>query len=142
MALFTRPISESSPQPTASSSTSTVVSKPQEDFATYLALTQTQNLRFSNHAQKRLQSRQIDLNAEDLVRLSQAVDKAAQRGGRESLVLVDDLAFLVNVRDRVVITAIDPEHRGEGVFTQVDSVVLCRSVCLTDKEHCGKKGLT
>jgi flagellar operon protein len=123
MAFFTRPISESSPQPTASSSTSTVVSKPQEDFATYLALAQTQNLRFSNHAQKRLQSRQIDLNAEDLVRLSQAVDKAAQRGGRESLVLVDDLAFLVNVRDRVVITAIDPEHRGEGVFTQVDSVV-------------------
>ena len=123
MALSTRPISESSPQPTSVPSTSTGVLKPQADFAAYLALAQTQNLRFSNHAQKRLQSRQIDLSVEDLARLSQAVEKAAQRGGRESLVLVDDLAFLVNVRDRVVITAIDPQHRGEGVFTQVDSVV-------------------
>src|SRR5690606_1845937 len=81
MALSTRPISESSPQPTSVSSTSTGVLKPQEDFAAHLAFAQTQNLRFSNHAQKRLQSRQIDLSVEDLARLSQAVEKAAQRGG-------------------------------------------------------------
>jgi len=117
-----RPLSESSnglsPAP---ASTARVSSAPQGDFAAQLA--QMQDLRFSNHAQKRLQTRQIALTPEDVLRLSQAVDKAAQRGGRESLVLVDDLAFLVNVQERVVITAIDPKHRGEGVFTQVDSVV-------------------
>jgi len=117
MSLSARPVSESLNSTTPASRAPEACNG--EDFAAYLA----QNLRFSNHAQKRLQSRQIDLSPDDLLRLSQAVEKAAQRGGRESLVLVDDLAFLVNVRERVVITAIDPEHRGEGVFTQVDSVV-------------------
>ncbi|WP_054520569.1 TIGR02530 family flagellar biosynthesis protein [Thermanaerothrix daxensis] len=118
MSLSARPVSESLNHSTTPASRAPEACNG-EDFAVCLA----QNLRFSNHAQKRLQSRQIDLSPDDLLRLSQAVEKAAQRGGRESLVLVDDLAFLVNVRERVVITAIDPEHRGEGVFTQVDSVV-------------------
>ncbi len=118
MSLSARPVSESLNHSTTSASRAPEACNG-EDFAACL----TQNLRFSNHAQKRLQSRQIDLSPDDLLRLSQAVEKAAQRGGRETLVLVDDLAFLVNVRERVVITAIDPEHRGEGVFTQVDSVV-------------------
>ncbi|WP_299026666.1 hypothetical protein [uncultured Thermanaerothrix sp.] len=118
MSLSAKPVFES-PTRSATPALHTPEASNGEDFATCLV----RNLRFSNHAQKRLQSRQIDLSPDDLLRLSQAVEKAAQRGGRESLVLVDDLAFLVNVRERVVITAIDPAHRGEGVFTQVDSVV-------------------
>jgi len=47
-----------------------------------------------------------------------------KRGGKESLVLMDDLAFIVNVRQRLVVTALDARERGEGVFTQIDSVVL------------------
>jgi flagellar operon protein len=82
-----------------------------------------QGLRFSNHAQKRLQSRQIELSDDGLVRLSGAVDKAEKRGGKESLVLVDDMAFIVNVKERLVVTALDSQSRGEGVFTQIDSVV-------------------
>jgi len=39
-------------------------------------------------------------------------------------VLMDDLAFIVNVRDRLVVTAVDLEKRGQGVFTQIDSVVI------------------
>lgn len=87
------------------------------------ALEQAQ-LRFSNHAQKRLETRGIALNDDGLARLAQAVDRAAQRGGKESLVLMDDLAFIVNVRNRLVVTAMDQNARGEGVFTQIDSVVL------------------
>jgi flagellar operon protein len=93
-------------------------------FADFLAQTQnTQQIRFSNHAQKRLEVRNINLNDEGLNRLSKAVDKADQRGGRESLVMMDDLAFIVNVKQRLVVTAIDAQSRGEGVFTQIDSVV-------------------
>jgi flagellar operon protein len=87
------------------------------------ALEQAQ-LRFSNHAQKRLETRGIALNDDGLARLAQAVDRAAQRGGKESLVLMDDLAFIVNVKNRLVVTAMDQQARGEGVFTQIDSVVL------------------
>ena len=86
-------------------------------------LTQTQQLRFSNHAQKRLDTRQITLSDDGLKRLTSAVEKAEKRGGKESLVMVDDLAFIVNVKDRLVVTAIDAQSRGDGVFTQIDSVV-------------------
>ena len=81
-------------------------------------------MRFSSHAQKRLEKREIALNDEGLARLAQAVDKVEKRGGRESLVLMDGLAFIVNVQERLVVTALDQESRKEGVFTQIDSVVL------------------
>jgi flagellar operon protein len=82
------------------------------------------NLRFSNHAQKRLQTREICLSDDGLARLAEAVGKAEQRGGRESLVLMDELAFIVNVKERLVVTAMNAQKRGAGVFTQIDSVVL------------------
>ncbi len=86
-------------------------------------LENVQGVRFSNHALKRLQSREINLNSDNVNRLSDAIDKAEKRGGKSSLVMVDDLAFVVNVRDRTVVTALDTNQRGEGVFTQIDSVV-------------------
>ena len=105
--------------------TNVPVQRPQDsgkqDFAEALARA---NLTFSNHAQKRLESRKITLAEDGLARLALAVDKAQQRGGQESLVLMDDLAFIVNVPDRKVVTALDTNKRGEGVFTRIDSVVL------------------
>ena len=86
-------------------------------------LENVQRVRFSNHAQSRMQSRDINLNSENVNRLSDAIDKAEKRGGKSSLVMVDDLAFIVNVQSRTVVTALDKDQRGEGVFTQIDSVV-------------------
>lgn len=94
-------------------------------FADTLAQkTEDHSIRFSNHAQKRLQSRDIQLNDAGLERLAKAVEKVDKRGGRDSLVLMDEMAFIVNVKDRLVVTALDARERGEGVFTQIDSVVL------------------
>ena len=94
---------------------------PGPNFADTLA--SVQNLRFSNHAQKRLQVRNINLDNDGIARLAGAVDKAEKRGGKESLVMVDNLAFIVNVKERLVVTALDENSRGDGVFTQIDSVV-------------------
>lgn len=91
------------------------------DFAKTLA--EVQGIRFSNHAQQRLQSREIQLTDDGVHRLSNAVEKAEKRGGKSSLVLMDDLAFIVNVRERLVVTAMETAARGEGVFTQIDTVV-------------------
>jgi flagellar operon protein len=91
------------------------------NFADTLA--QVEGLRFSNHAQKRLDDRAINLPEDGLQRLNEAVEKAKARGGKESLILMDDLAFIVNVKDRVVVTTMDAKQRGQGVFTQIDSVV-------------------
>lgn len=81
-------------------------------------------LRFSAHAQRRLWAHDIHLDENDLARLAQAVDRAQSKGGRESLILLDDLAFIVSVPNRLVVTAIGPERRKEGVFTHIDTVVL------------------
>jgi flagellar operon protein len=81
------------------------------------------NVKFSNHAQKRLETRSIEMDESSMNRLSSAVDKAQAHGAKESLILMDDLAFVVNVRDRMVVTTVDMNHRKEGVFTQIDTVV-------------------
>lgn len=92
------------------------------DFAQ--TLQQAQGLRFSNHAQKRIQTRGIPVNDDTVTRLAGAVDKAEKRGSQSSLVMMGDLAFVVNVRERLVVTAMDTSKGGEGVFTQIDSVVI------------------
>lgn len=99
-----------------------------------------QRVKFSNHAQSRIQSRDINLNSENVNRLSDAIDKAEKRGGKSSLVVVDDVAFIVNVQNRMVITALDKNQRGEGVFTQIDSVVFADPASETQKSSIDVKG--
>jgi flagellar operon protein len=103
-------------------------------------LSKAQDVRFSTHAQKRMESREIELSPENVNRLSGAIDKAEKRGGKSSLVMVDDLAFIVNVRDRMVVTALDANHRGEGVFTQIDSVVFADPSASVSKPLLDKQG--
>lgn len=95
---------------------------PGASFAETLA--QAQNVRFSSHAQKRMEARDIQLGDDGLARLALAVEQVAQKGGKESLVLMDDLAFIVNVKDRLVVTALDNDSRKGNIFTQIDSVVI------------------
>ena len=59
-----------------------------------------------------------------MARLGDGVDRAAAKGSRDSLVLVDQTAFVVSVRNRTVITAVDREHMREQVFTNIDSAVI------------------
>lgn len=103
-------------------------------------LESVQGVHFSNHALKRLQSREINLNSDNVNRLSEAIDKAEKRGGKSSLVMVDDLAFIVNVHDRTVVTALDTNQRGEGVFTQIDSVVFADPASGSAKSSIDVKG--
>lgn len=78
-------------------------------------------LKFSSHALKRLEQRGIEL---DVDRLEQAMDKAEAKGGRDSLILMDDLALIVSIKNRTVVTALDASRQKEGVFTNIDSVVI------------------
>jgi len=81
-------------------------------------------VRFSAHAEQRLKSSRIVLTPEQMERLSGAVSKAEAKGARESLILLDDLALVVSVRNRTVITAIGPDRLKENVFTNIDSAVI------------------
>jgi len=86
--------------------------------------TRTQGVEFSRHALQRLERRGIELGEGTLARLSEGVERAAGKGSRESVVFVDGTAFVVSVRNRTVITAVDPEHMREQVFTNIDSAVI------------------
>lgn len=125
-------------QPVTQQASSSVTSAQEISFLE--TLENVQRVRFSNHAQSRLQSREISLNDENVNRLSDAIDKAEKRGGRSSLVVVDDLAFIVNVQNRTVITALDKNQRGEGVFTQIDSVVFADPADESQKSSIDVKG--
>ncbi len=125
-------------QPVAQQSTAAAT---EQNTASFLeTLESVQRVKFSNHAQSRMQSRDINLNSENVNRLSDAIDKAEKRGGKSSLVVVDDLAFIVNVQNRMVITALDKNQRGEGVFTQIDSVVFADPASETQKSSIDVKG--
>jgi flagellar operon protein len=85
---------------------------------------QSQQLQFSKHALARVERRGIELDSATLGRLSEGVGRAASKGSRDSLVLVDGTAFVVSVSNRTVITAVGSEHMKDNVFTNIDSAVI------------------
>ena len=75
-------------------------------------------LRFSKHAANRLADRNLTLSEEQLSRLTEGAKKAGEKGIKESLVMVDQLAFIVNVPNNTVITAMDNTQANENIFTK------------------------
>ncbi|MDO4166832.1 MAG: TIGR02530 family flagellar biosynthesis protein [Eubacteriales bacterium] len=81
-----------------------------------------QNLKFSKHANERLATRNINLSSEQMERLETGTTKAREKGIQESLVMVDNLAFIVNVKNNTVITAMDDSS--DSIFTNIDGAVI------------------
>ena len=79
-------------------------------------------LKFSKHASERLVSRNIDLSEAQKARLNQAVKAAEAKGIKESLVMMDNLAFIVNVKNNTVITAVAGGE--EKIFSNIDGAVV------------------
>lgn len=82
----------------------------------------TEGLKFSKHANQRLATRNINLSAEQMERLENGTTKAREKGIRESLVMVDDMAFIVNVSNNTVITAVGSS--ADSIFTNIDGAVI------------------
>lgn len=82
-----------------------------------------EKVKFSNHALKRLESRNIQLSENELTKIQDAVQKAEAKGSKDSLVLMDKTAFIVNIPNKTVVTAIEVQNSTENVFTNIDSVV-------------------
>lgn len=103
-----------------------VRSRGKNDVANFDAIFQEEleKVKFSSHAAKRLESRNIQLSEVELGKLQDAVEKAEAKGAKDSLVLMDKTAFIVNVPNKTVVTAMLLDERGDNVFTNIDSVVL------------------
>lgn len=81
-------------------------------------------LRFSKHATNRLADRSITLSDNQINRLSEGARKAGEKGIKESLVMVDQIAFIVNVPNQTVITAMDRTETNGNIFTNIDGAVI------------------
>ena len=81
-------------------------------------------VRFSAHAVQRLNQRRVMLSSHDLVRLQNGVQKVQEKGGRSSLILLDDMAYIVSVKNKTVVTTMPTEYTINKVFTNIDSVAI------------------
>lgn len=93
-----------------------------EDILRNAAFSQ-EKIKFSKHANERLQSRNISLDDSQMNRLTQGVDQAREKNIKESLVMMDDLAFIVNIKNNTVVTALLKNQEG-NVFTNIDGAVI------------------
>ena len=78
---------------------------------------------FSKHANMRMVARDINLSQEQLARIENGITTAKQKGINDSLVLMDDVALVVNVPSGTVITALDNKLE-QNVFTNIDGAVI------------------
>ena len=96
-------------------------SAPKSTFGSVL---QQQFVRFSHHAEMRLQERGIQLKPDQLSQIDTAIQKAQDKGAKDSLILLQNMALIVNIKNRTVITAMDSSSQKDNVFTQIDSAVI------------------
>ncbi|OCT13811.1 flagellar biosynthesis protein [Paenibacillus pectinilyticus] len=97
---------------------------PPSGNATFQKIFQDQFVRFSHHAEVRIQERGIQLKPEQLEKLNKAIDKAASKGAKDALMIVAGNGYIVNVPNRTVVTALDGQAMNEHVFTQIDSAMI------------------
>jgi flagellar operon protein len=95
-----------------------------ESKATFKEILDKQVLTFSQHAQARLMQRGITFSEQDIARIETAVDKAAAKGAKDSLIMMNRIALIVNVPNKTVVTAMDEASMQDHVFTQIDSAVI------------------
>lgn len=85
---------------------------------------QVSALKFSNHAIDRMQARGIRFSPEDLAKFESAMGKAESKGAKNTLLLSDAAAMIVNIKDKTVVTVMDKSNLKENVFTNIDSTVM------------------
>ena len=85
---------------------------------------ESNTVKVSAHAVKRLEERSLMVSANEIERLNNGVKQVDAKGSKNSLILVDDTAFVVSVKNKTVITAIDKQMTVNNVFTNIDSVAI------------------
>lgn len=87
-------------------------------------IAQADGISLSGHASDRIRQRGLDVTETDLAKLSEAVTKADAKGAKDTLFLMKDNAFLVNIKNRVIVTVIDQQKLKDDIFTNIDSVAI------------------
>lgn len=95
------------------------------DFGTVLQkeIQKNQNIKFSKHALERLEQRKIQLTTKEVDKIDNAISKAAEKGIKETLIIMNNKAFIASVPNRTVITAAADNQLKENVFTNIDGAI-------------------
>ena len=80
-------------------------------------------INLSSHAVKRLQERNIDFRGDEYMKVKEAMGKLREKGGQNSLIVSDQAAYIVDVRNNKLVTAVDKESMSENIFTKIDSTM-------------------
>jgi flagellar operon protein len=80
------------------------------------------DIKISAHAQKRLSERNITMDSKLETSLKNAVEELESKGAKDSLVITKEGAFLVNVPNKTLVTAMGHEEMRDGIVTNIDSV--------------------
>lgn len=83
----------------------------------------SEGINLSVHAAKRINERQIDIDNGEYVKLKEAIGKLKSKGGKDSLVVTEKAAYIVDVEKNKIVTAINKENLAENVFTKIDSTL-------------------
>lgn len=94
------------------------------DGVSFRTLLQASELKFSRHAEMRMQQRGIHFKPEQLGKIVSALEAAEAKGAKDSLILYRGIAMIVNVPTKTVVTAMDGGSAEGNVFTQIDSAVV------------------
>ncbi len=113
---------KNNPLPTGENSFASILNKVQE--IEKAVDNNTEPVKFSKHAANRLSDRNIQLTQEQMDRLNQGKIEAGEKGIHDSLILVDQLAFIVNVPNNTVVTAMDQTETKNNIFTNIDGAVI------------------
>lgn len=82
--------------------------------------TPSTEMKISNHAQKRMEERGIELNQSDLTSIEGAVEELNQKGSKNSLIVYKDMAFITSINNRTIITAMNTDEM--ETITNIDSM--------------------
>jgi flagellar operon protein len=85
---------------------------------------QQERIKFSKHAQERLIARNVELTEEDIANIDKAVEKAARKGIKDTLILLGNTALIANVRSKTIITAATEDTLKDNIFTNIDGAII------------------
>lgn len=80
-------------------------------------------IELSSHAVKRLEERKIDFRGDEYIRVKNAIDRLKEKGSLSSLIVSDQAAYIVDVKNNKLVTAVDKENMSENIFTKIDSTI-------------------
>ncbi|WP_255547768.1 TIGR02530 family flagellar biosynthesis protein [Crassaminicella indica] len=95
-----------------------------KSFAQVLDNIASKDVKFSKHAKERMQSRNIEINNQEMNKINEALNKAKQKGIKETLILMNNKAFVASVKNRTIITVATDEQLKENIFTNIDGAVI------------------